>query len=321
VKINYSKLALSALLSSVFILALGYSVIFLPHLLHRRLESLFPDLFYTREPLQMMTEYTAKVRWIGYVSLIAVSLLFVLGVVTERKDLVMVGSGAFFLPTFASFVYTMFFMTGLGFLRVIWLPLLDLNPLILRLGDGGLVPLLPIILLTAYAGSLYPIGIMFILVGLSIFLVGIVTWLYGRMEGFDIVDFWVYRRSRHPQYLGFLILSYGLFLSASYSYIYYEGSLGGSSLPWLIINLVVVCMALWEELEMLESGGEAYRSYRDRTSFMLPLPAFISGLLIAPFRWVSGETFPSSKRHVVVVFLTYFLVSCAHTLLLWAIFR
>ena len=50
VKLSYPKLALSALLTSAFILALGYSVILGPPLLHRRLESLFPDLFYTREP-------------------------------------------------------------------------------------------------------------------------------------------------------------------------------------------------------------------------------------------------------------------------------
>ena len=288
-KLNYLKLALSALLASAFILALGYSVIIGPPLLHRRLESLFPDLFYTREPWLNMTEYTAEVRWIGYASFIAVTLLFVLGIIIERKGLVMVGTGAFFLPTFASFVYTMFFMTGLGFLRILWLPILDVNPLILRLGDGVLLPLCPVLILLAFAGtSLDPIWIIFILVGLLIFLLGIATWLYGKMEGRTIIDFWVYKYSRHPQYLGFLIFTYGLMIRASNGGIYFEGSLTFPSLPWLISALVVVCVALWEELEMLESGGEAFRSYRDRTPFMLPLPAFISGILTAPIRRISS---------------------------------
>lgn len=320
-KLNYLKLALSALLASAFILALGYSVIIGPPLLHRKLESLFPDLFYTREPWLNMTEYTAEVRWIGYASFIAVTLLFVLGIIIERKGLVMVGTGAFFLPTFASFVYTMFFMTGLGFLRILWLPLLDVNPLILRLGDGVLLPLYPVLILLAFAGtSLDPIWITFILVGLLIFLLGIATWLYGKMEGRTILDFWVYKYSRHPQYLGFLIFTYGLMIRASNGGIYFEGSLTFPSLPWLISALVVVCVALWEELEMLESGGEAFRSYRDRTPFMLPLPAFISGMLSAPIRRVSGRSFPVNKRHVAYIFTTYFIVFCLLAIVFWVIF-
>jgi len=321
VKLNYLKLSLSALLASAFILALGYSVIIGPPLLHRKLESLFPDLFYTREPWLNMAEYTAEVRWIGYASFIAVTLLFVLGIIIERKGLVMVGTGAFFLPTFASFVYTMFFMTGLGFLRILWLPLLDVNPLILRLGDGVLLPLCPVLILLAFAGtSLDPIWIIFILVGLLIFLLGIATWLYGKMEGRTIIDFWVYKYSRHPQYLGFLIFTYGLMIRASNGGIYFEGSLTFPSLPWLISALVVVCVALWEELEMLESGGEAFRSYRDRTPFMLPLPAFISGMLSAPIRRVSGRSFPVNKRHVAYIFATYFIVFCLLAIVFWVIF-
>ena len=320
-KLNYLKLALSALLASAFILALGYSVIIGPPFLHRKLESLFPDLFYTREPWLNMAEYTTEVRWIGYASFIAVTLLFVLGIIIERKGLVMVGTGAFFLPTFASFVYTMFFMTGLGFLRILWLPILDVNPLIFRLGDGVLLPLIPVLILLAFAGtSLDPIWITFILVGLLIFFLGIVTWLYGKMEGREIIDFWVYRYSRHPQYLGFLVFTYGLMIRALVGGIYFEGSSTFPSLPWLISALVVVCVALWEELEMLESGGEAFRSYRDRTPFMLPLPAFISGILTAPIRRVSSQSFPMNKKHVAYTFVTYFIVLCLLSFPFWVIF-
>jgi len=321
VKVNYSKLALSALLSSVFIFALGYSVVFLPHLLHRRLESLFPDLFYTMDPWVNMAEYTAEVRWTGYASFIAVTFLFVLGVVSRRKSLVIVGTGAFFLPTLASFVYTMFFMTGLGFLRILWLPLLDVNPLLLRLGDGVLLPLLPVLIFTAFIGSSFDlIWITLILVGLSIFFFGIATWLYGKMEGHRIIDFGVYKYSRHPQYLGYLLLTYSLMIRALNGGIYFEGSLTFPSLPWLVSALVVVCIALWEELEMLERGGESFKTYRNRTPFMLPLPAFISRVLTAPIRKVTGRIFPLNKKHVAITFVTYLVVFCLLSLLFWVIF-
>lgn len=320
-KINIPKLALSALLASVFILALGYSVIFWPPLLHRELKPLFPDLFYTREPWLNMAEYTAKVRWIGYASFIAVTFLFVLGVVTMRKGLVTVGAGAFFLPTFASFVYTMFFMTGLGFLRILWLPLLDVNPLLLRLGDGVLLPIIPIIIMLVFVGgSLVPIWITFTLIGLLIFFFGVATWLYGKMVGHTIIDFGVYKYSRHPQYLGYLLLTYSLMMRASIGGIYFEGSLTFPSLPWLVSALVVVYVALWEEMEMLENCGEAYRVYRDRTPFMLPLPAFVSEMLTTPLRRVSGQSFPLNRKQVVITFATYFIVVCLVAPLLWIIF-
>jgi hypothetical protein len=51
--------------------------------------------------------------------------------------------------------------------------------------------------------------------GLIIFLLGVFTWLYGKFKGIRIIDFWIYRYSRHPQYFGFLLWSYGLTILAS----------------------------------------------------------------------------------------------------------
>ena len=38
--------------------------------------------------------------------------------------------------------------------------------------------------------------------GLLVFSLGVTTWLYGGFKGYKIIDFWIYKYSRHPQYLG-----------------------------------------------------------------------------------------------------------------------
>jgi protein-S-isoprenylcysteine O-methyltransferase Ste14 len=51
--------------------------------------------------------------------------------------------------------------------------------------------------------------------GLFIFFLRAAAWLYGRFKGVGLVTFWIYRYSRHPQYLGFLLWSYGLLMFTS----------------------------------------------------------------------------------------------------------
>jgi hypothetical protein len=53
---------------------------------------------------------------------------------------------------------------------------------------------------------------------------------------------------------------------------------------------------------------------------MLSLPAFISGMLSAPIRRVSGRSFPVNKRHVAYIFATYFIVFCLLAIVFWVIF-
>ena len=51
-----------------------------------------------------------------------------------------------------------------------------------------------------------------ILIGLVIFSYGLITWFQGVLEKKEINDFSIYRYSRHPQYLGYLLWSYGIYL-------------------------------------------------------------------------------------------------------------
>jgi protein-S-isoprenylcysteine O-methyltransferase Ste14 len=282
-----------------------------PSTIHGKLVTYFPDLFYSEpfEPWLSMGEFVDSVRWIGYVSLLIVVTLTILGFLTERKSLTSLGAGAFLLPVFASFCYSMFFLTGLGILRILWLPLLEANPLLLRLGDSVLIPVLPIYIILAGSGPRL-IWISITLVGLGIFLFGIVTWLYGNMEGETIIDFWAYRYSRHPQYLGFLVTSYGILMRSTETGIYFRDTLTFPSLPWMVSSLLVIFIALVEELEMQKEHGEDYREYWKRTPFMISLPDFVSRAISILNRLIIGAEFPRNKREVVHILAVYFVTLC-----------
>jgi len=41
--------------------------------------------------------------------------------------------------------------------------------------------------------------------GLLIFVLGVLAWFYARFQKKGTADFWLYRLSRHPQYLGWIL--------------------------------------------------------------------------------------------------------------------
>ncbi|MHA2247087.1 MAG: methyltransferase family protein [Candidatus Hodarchaeales archaeon] len=100
----------------------------------------------------------------------------------------------------------------------------------------------------------------------------------------DIIVSGIYRYSRHPQYLGFLIWSYGILVYAfSFSYSIKP------RLPtffWLLNVLVYSTVALFEENKLIRTQNTEYSEWRDKTLFMLPLPNFVSTLLIKPVAWI-----------------------------------
>ncbi|MEM0468314.1 MAG: DUF1295 domain-containing protein [Pyrobaculum sp.] len=77
----------------------------------------------------------------------------------------------------------------------------------------------------------------------------------------DIVDFWIYRYSRHPQYLGYIVWSYGVLI-----YICYKPYIKGAfstppSLIWLATTLILISTALLEERQMVKKYGDRYVQY------------------------------------------------------------
>lgn len=297
------------LLATVFTLALTFATVEAPRVINSVLRAYFPDIHPIVEP-ELCKEFTRYVRPLGYACLLVVTALIIVGFTTERRSLSSLGSIAFFLPTFGYFAASMFFLAGVGILRVLWLPFWDSSPILLKLGD---IVYLPFMILTYTSGlmKLYigtTLAILVVGSGLLIFFLGTITWFYGKFEGIEILDFWIYRYSRHPQYLGFLVWSYGVLLLATLSPVPFGGYNPGPSFPWLISSLIVFGVALTEEIEMTERYDERYLKYQGSAPFMLPLPKFISTTITAPTRILFKRNLPKSGKEVIYTLAVYCVI-------------
>ncbi len=304
-----SNTAVLTTLSVVFTVALTFATLELPGVLNAVLRPLFPDIYWEPESIEALMGYA---RPIGYACLLVVVALIVVGFITERRGLSSLGSLAFFLPSFGYFAASMFFLTGIGILRVMWLPFWDTNPTLLKLGNVAYLPLwaarsLLELLLSPPAAYIASRLLAYVVVGagLAIFCAGTFTWLHGRLEKRGVFDFWIYRYSRHPQYLGFIVWSYGVMLLTHLEPYPFGGYQPEPSLPWLISALLVICVALSEENSMMREAGEGYTDYRRRAPFMLPLPTSLSRILTSPNRLLLKKDLPESGREVLLTFLIY----------------
>ena len=248
-----------------------------------------------------------RLRLIGYLCFALTVALIVVGFATRRTGLATVGALAFMLPVFAQFAGVMFFLAGLGALNLLWLPVLDISfelqrlGLIIRAPFDGLMWLFRQVGVNAY----WPIVYTFLGGGLLLFFLGTFAWLSTRARGRDVADFWVYRLSRHPQYLGWILWSYGVYLLLLRG-LYPRRSWGiDASLPWLVSTLVIVGVAMMEELKMRHRHGEAYEAYRRSAPFLIPLPAFLRQAFSLPGRILFGRAAPQRKREVAAVLGVY----------------
>ena len=243
------------------------------------------------------------VRAIGYVGFFLLVALIVAGFSTKRTGLAALGAFGVMLPAFAQFAGVMFFLAGLGILNAIWLPVLDIS---YELQNWGLVIRAPNDLIRWILGfvgvhSPWPTIIFFTGAGILVFLLGVYAWLTARARGKGIVDFWVYRISRHPQYLGWILWTYGAFLLIQLLQ-YPRRSWGiGASLPWLLSTMVIIGVALMEELNMRKRHGEAYEAYRRSAPFLLPLPRPVERFFAAPLRILFKKEQPDRRREVATV--------------------
>jgi protein-S-isoprenylcysteine O-methyltransferase Ste14 len=251
-------------------------------------------------------------RPIGYTCLALVIALIIVGFKTGKKRLSSLGSFAFFLPSFGYFAASMFFLAGIGILRVLWLPFFDSSSTLLKLGDISYIPywivMYPLRLLSeegighwfSYGRSVANLTVG---AGLLIFCVGTFTWLYGKLEKRKVFDFWIYRYSRHPQYLGFILWSYGVLLLTALTPVAMGGAKPEPSFPWLISTILIICVALAEEITMIKQADDDYLQYRRSSPFMLPLPRFLAKVITAPNRVLLKKDFPESGREVIYTFV------------------
>ena len=188
-----SKLPVLTLLAIVFTVALTFATLELPGILDSILRGYFPDIWWEPESIEALMNYA---RPIGYACLVVVIALIIVGFITERRRLSSLGSFAFFLPAFGYFAASMFFLTGIGILRVMWLPFWDSSPTLLKLGDISYLPYW----IVMYPLKLLGVGDAFLLLagnllaslvigaGLLIFCAGTFTWFYGQLEKRKVFD-------------------------------------------------------------------------------------------------------------------------------------
>jgi hypothetical protein len=141
-----------------------------------------------------------------------------------------------------------------------------------------------------------------------IFFLASTAWLYGKYSGHGLIRFWIYRYSRHPQYLGYLIWSYSLTMLVTSFYHGRRGYLPEPGMPWLISSLILVCTALYEELTMVRKYGDAYLTYRKEVPFLLSLPKPATKMILYPIKSIIGKEYPEDGKEIIVIFIVYLVI-------------
>lgn len=307
-----TKLALAAL-TIVFTVGLTYASIELPRLASQALivhldAPGFDPTYHLEETEAFIGGH--HLRLLGMCGLGLTVVLIVFGLIAGRRGVATAGALLFFLPVFGHFAASMFFLAGLAITRVLWLPILDISHDLLALGDVVYLP---------YAAVVYPlVNLGFDIrdklpwpvmgLGVAVFVASTLVWMTARYEGRGVADNWLYRISRHPQYLGWIIWSYGLLLYVLRHSELYHFKIGWgmpSSLPWLVSTMVIIGVAMTEEISMARDNGETYESYRRHTPFLFPVPRWFAKIVSAPMRWILRKDWPESGRQVAIVIGVY----------------
>jgi len=311
-----------SLLAVVFTVALSFATLQLPIIVGRWLSAYFPDIHPVIEP-EKVAEFMTIARPIGYACLGIIAVLIVAGFLTNKRKLSVLGSSAFFLPTFGYFFASMFFLAGLGILRVPFIPLWDPGINLMNLGDISYLPYMAVVYPFWLGGVDVRMGVAWVAVGLGlfIFVLGTIAWFYGKTQRRKTVDFWIYRYTRHPQYLGFIIWSYGVMLFAAQQPVPMGGSNPGASLAWLLSSLAIVSIALAEENRMSKHDAEGYSKYRAGAPFLFPIPKRLAAPITFPMRLVLRKDRPETGRELLATFAVYaavfVLLSLPFVLLDW----
>ena len=319
------ELPLTAL-SLVFTVALTFATLELPRILAVIFfeAGLIDDINVIMDP-EATKAIMEIVRPIGYACLLITLILIVLGLYTKNSKFSSLGALFVFLPTFGYFAGTMFFLAGLGILRVAWLPFWETG--IVDLGDIVYLPYMVLTYLIALLGidlaapimrvpgpGLITIDLRWLLaflingVGLFIFFLGTMAWVSGKYMRQETVTFWIYKYSRHPQYLGYIIWSYGVMLQSSLAPLSWGGENLGVSLPWVFSSIIVICIALKEEIDMIQRDKEAYISYRTSAPFMFSIPPSLCSIIKAPFKAVFKKNQPENSKELLGTFILYSLI-------------
>jgi protein-S-isoprenylcysteine O-methyltransferase Ste14 len=250
-------------------------------------------------------------RWIGYGSLFLILVLIIIGYSTRRSGWALAGAVGLFLPVFGQFAYSMFFLAGLGFLRVSWLPFIELSSFdILDLGKVIYVPywvLMWFFKLFHWNAHQF-LSWFFMATGAFLFTWGVLLWFRARSGGNKVATSRIYKISRHPQYLGWILWSYGFILFTPYEKTMKMSWSIPSSLPWLLMTMTIIGICMMEEIKMMKITGGSYQTYRESSPFLLPLPSWLNRILTWPGRLVTRGEYPTRGWQVFRIVLIYTVI-------------
>lgn len=322
-KRNFLNNAGLLLLAIVFSTGLIFAFIELPRLLDASLQNRlgFPQFDHGGgESNALKTEMFIEglhLRWIGYGSLVLILGLIVVGYLTRKSGWAIAGAIGLFIPVFGQFAFSMFFLAGLGFLRVGWLPFLELSFDILDLGKVIYVPYWVLMwFLGLFEWDAHDfISWFFMATGAFLFTWGVLLWFKARYSGDKLATSWIYRISRHPQYLGWILWSYGFILFSPHERSMKMSWHVPSSLPWLLMTMIIVGICLMEEIKMMKITAGGYAKYRESSPFLFPLPKWLNRILTWPARLITKGEHPTRRRQVLGIVSIYTIIFMALSLI------
>lgn len=120
---------------------------------------------------------------------------------------------------------------------------------------------------------MFPLETIVAIVGLVLVIYSLIYLYTHRKEG--LVTTGPYRFIRHPQYAGFILLTLGL-TSLSYNLLKTTFGMGwltpeATLALWFGQLAIYIALALIEESHLAKTFGDAYATYKENTSFLLPL--------------------------------------------------
>jgi len=236
----------------------------------------------------------------------------------------MVGSVLYFLPVFNVFLIGMVFrFTGIELVIRIIGQLLDNLKMDYILFERALahiyymefffLPYWAYVVLLWSGKDWYEVGVFrdefssfFIVLGLMIMFLGVSKWIDGKMRNKGLVTTGIYRYTRHPQYLGYILWGYGVMVFSTHRNAPFQHPIV-PTLNWVLSSLMIVGVALIEEIK-LRKEMENYSTYTENTSFLIPLPRFVRKLMAHPWEKLWKNEFPRTIRQVGLTLMILFVL-------------
>ncbi|MBN1216804.1 MAG: DUF1295 domain-containing protein [Candidatus Lokiarchaeota archaeon] len=303
---------------NLFILAIifAFTFFYLIYLITSIFNNLLYQYFYDEmyHPIGL-SEITYIHIIVGVICFVALILLSIIGILIKKHFLTTSSSFLLFLPTYASFFSRMVLLAGFGAFFIIWYPL---NTPVINILDLGITIDLPVMLFdyTISSYSIYgvysTINLSFfikftiITIGLFIFSLGVLNWLYAKKKEIKIANFSIYRYSRHPQYFGFILWIYGYHMLDMQSlYGFQPDFIISGSFPLLISILIIIALSLREDINMRKKYGEQYIRYQETTPFMVRLPKRITLTLKKSLKKLIKKDYPENNKDILIIILFY----------------